>query len=105
MIKPNCISIICRYAVFLKRIVNNENQAILQYEKAISFFQNITSSKGLADNYNQAKQFSASIGRNVNETALFGENTAACIIMMSLQTEKVGIILHTNDAIHRVLGY
>ena len=45
------------------------------------------------------------MAKNINETAFFGENTAAAVVMVSLQMERVGTIIHTNDSIYRILGY
>jgi PAS domain S-box-containing protein len=39
------------------------------------------------------------------ELLLYGENSAAAVIIMSLEAEKVGYILHTNDEIYRILGF
>jgi PAS domain S-box-containing protein len=36
---------------------------------------------------------------------LFGENSACAVVMVSLQTDRVGTIIHTNDEIYRILGY
>jgi hypothetical protein len=55
-IMPGSIAIICRYAVFLKRIVNNENDAIMQYEKAAGVFRRMLSQKGLIDYGRNASQ-------------------------------------------------
>ena len=50
VVMPHAISIICRYAVFLKRIVNNENESFIQYEKAVGIFQRMLSQKVMIDN-------------------------------------------------------
>ena len=42
---------------------------------------------------------------SVTEQGLYGENTAVGIMMLALEAERVGIILHINDEIERTLGY
>lgn len=44
-------------------------------------------------------------GKIVTEQILYGENTAVGIIMAALEAENVGVILHINDEITRLLGH
>jgi hypothetical protein len=42
---------------------------------------------------------------NVTEQELYGENKAVGVIMLALEAEKVGTIIHINDEIQRTLGH
>lgn len=80
--------------------MNNDQEAVAQYEKAMHIFTRFITSKGrtgLIEN-------GASNGDNT-ELIQFGENSAAALIVMSLEADKVGYIMHTNDEIYRILGY
>jgi PAS domain S-box-containing protein len=40
-----------------------------------------------------------------NEDATFGENSACAIVILSLKTDQVGTIIHTNEEMYRILGH
>lgn len=40
-----------------------------------------------------------------NESTLFGENTAATIVVISATTTEVGTIIYCNNEIHELLGF
>lgn len=88
------------YARFLKQIVNNDREAVLQYEKALHVFTRFIT---LKVNGNGASDGNQS-GDNT-EHLLFGENTAAAIVVASLDAERLGVIMHTNEEMFRLLGY
>lgn len=43
--------------------------------------------------------------QTVTEQGLYGENTGVGVIMLALEAEKVGTIIHINDEIERCLGH
>jgi hypothetical protein len=105
-VKPHCIWIICRFAIFLKRIVNNENEGFMQYEKAVDLYRRILSQNMLIMNGTSGSGSNrGGFGGSINEQSTFGDNSACAILMMSLQIDQVGTIIHTNDEIYRVLGH
>ncbi|TNV87908.1 hypothetical protein FGO68_gene2105 [Halteria grandinella] len=93
--QPDNISFLIDYSIFLKQIVNNEMEALVQFERA----QNIYNLTICHRNMNQQSNGSKT------ELDLYGENTAYGVIIGSLEALKVGIIIHANKEIERILGH
>ena len=72
-------------------IINNEFDALQHFETAYNVFQSKISKRTTTN--------------TINEQTIFGENSAAAIIVMSATSTKVGIIIHANDEIENVLGF
>ena len=68
-IYPSEVKFLYRYGAFLINIINNEYDAIMNFEKAF----NVISNK-------MQKKNTSTV---MNEQALFGENTNSAIIMIS----------------------
>jgi len=68
-IYPSDIKFMYRYGTFLKNIVNNEYDAIQNFERAFHIYQTKVSKKAAAV--------------PINEQTLFGENTASAMIVIS----------------------
>lgn len=84
-----------RYASFLKIVVNNDYEAQKVFDKAASIYSVLINQRqkaGVSEN-------------NASEKIIFGENTAAAIIILSLKGEDVGRIQHTNNEVYRLIGY
>lgn len=88
------------YARFLKQIVNNDQEAVQQYERAMHIYTRFITSKGRGGLIDGGQSSSDN-----TELLMFGENSASAVVVMSLEAEKVGYMLHTNDEIYRLLGY
>ena len=90
-IYPSEIKFLYRYGTFMLHIINNEFDALQHFETAYNVFQSKISKRTTTN--------------TINEQTIFGENSAAAIIVMSATSTKVGIIIHANDEIENVLGF
>lgn len=95
---PNEIKFYFQYALFLRQIVNNEQEAQALFDKASHIFQMIISIKTMGTNGKESST-------NATEYGLYGENTAVGVIMVALEAEKVGTVIHINEEIQRTLGH
>lgn len=88
---PDEIKFLFRYGTFLIHIIHNEYEALENYTRAQIIFQSKL----------QKKTTSAT----KNEQTIFGENSAAAIIIISATSSKIGTIIHCNEEIENVLGF
>lgn len=90
-IYPTEVKFLYRYGTFLINIINNEYDAIINFEKAFNFITN-----------KMQKKNSTSVA---SEQTTFGENSNAAVIIISATSTNVGTIIHTNDEIEQILGF
>lgn len=90
-IYPNEIKFYFRYGNFLLKIIHNEYDALENFRMASNVFAMKMAKKGNT--------------MPVNEQSLFGENSAAAVIIISATSTKIGTIIHTNEEVEEVLGY
>jgi PAS domain S-box-containing protein len=91
MIYPNEIKFLFRYGNFLLEIIHNEFDAVESFNKAQMIFLNKMNKKGAS--------------APVNEQSIFGENSAAGIIVMSCNSTTIGTIVHCNEEVESVTNY
>jgi PAS domain S-box-containing protein len=88
---PNEIKFLYRYGTFLYQIVNNEYDGMSRLEQAYMIYQTKISKKAAT--------------MPINEQTIFGENSAAAIVIVSATSLEIGRIEHVNDEIEHLLGY
>jgi PAS domain S-box-containing protein len=79
--------------------VNNEQEALIQYQKAEHQYNRFLQNRGRGIDISRG-----GVGQ-MSENSLYGENTARGVIMVALSAEKVGNILHANDEVSRIIGF
>ncbi len=90
-IYPNEIKFLYRYGNFLLEIIHNEYDAIENFNKASMIFMNKMNKKGAST--------------PINEQTIFGENSAAGIVVMACTSTTIGTIVHCNEEVESVTGY
>ncbi|TNV87853.1 hypothetical protein FGO68_gene5771 [Halteria grandinella] len=90
-IYPNEIKFLYRYGIFLLKIIHNEYDSLECFRKAQTTYVGKDNKKGAQ--------------MPVNEQTIFGENTAAGIVVISATSSKIGTIIHCNEEVESVLGF
>jgi len=94
---PNDIKLKFRYALFHLQILNNSHEAMELLKEIQQIYENKTSKKSGDSN--------ASYYTSQQDHQMFGENTAAGLIIFSANSSKIGQILYVNQEIEYLLGY
>jgi PAS domain S-box-containing protein len=80
-----------RYGIFLIKVINNEYEGVMMFEKAQQIYHNKIS-----------KQYSSAAK---TEQTTFGENSGAGVVIVEATASSFGTIIHTNEELEHVLGY
>ncbi|TNV87875.1 hypothetical protein FGO68_gene16168 [Halteria grandinella] len=91
---PDNISFVIEYALVLKQIVNNQQEAIMQLDKAYNIY-NLKINSNRQNENKDAK----------SEEDIFMNSKASGVVIASLEAREVGIILHVNQELERILGH
>jgi PAS domain-containing protein len=75
----------------LLKIIHNECEALECYDRVKAIFLSRINKRGNA--------------MPINEQTIFGENSATGIVIISASSTKIGIVIHANEEIEKILGY
>ena len=91
---PNDIKFMFRYGMFLLKIINSDFDAT-EILKRIQLIYELKTAKKSATNGTQT----------YTEHQIYGENTAAGIVLIQANDRQIGKIIHINDEVEYLLGY